>query len=195
MIAPAAVQSTQAAVTRRKPNIIFFLVDDYDKPETSVYGGKVLTPNLERLARNGITFHNAHMSSTVCTPSRYTCLTGRYAGSSYSKVHMDQFPAGTQSLPAFNVALESDNMNVGQVLADNGYATGFVGKYHVGGEHFTFAEREERDLQPLKKNVEWTPELNKIKYNNEKAYRELIKKQGFGQPGMKISKNLPKGSL
>ena len=39
------------AQTATKPNIIFFLVDDYDKPETSVYGGKVLTPNLERLAR------------------------------------------------------------------------------------------------------------------------------------------------
>ncbi len=72
------------AQTATKPNIIFFLVDDYDKPETSVCGGKVLTPNLERLAREGMTFHNVHMTGTVCTPSRYTCLTGRYAGSSYS---------------------------------------------------------------------------------------------------------------
>jgi arylsulfatase A-like enzyme len=53
------------AQTATKPNIIFFLVDDYDKPETSVYGGKVLTPNLERLAREGMTFHNVHMTSTV----------------------------------------------------------------------------------------------------------------------------------
>ena len=48
-----------------RPNIIVFLVDDYDKEETSVYGGKVLTPNLERLAREGITFDNAHVTSTV----------------------------------------------------------------------------------------------------------------------------------
>ncbi|MDP7305397.1 MAG: sulfatase-like hydrolase/transferase, partial [Pirellulaceae bacterium] len=60
------------------PNIIFFLVDDYDKPETSVYGGNVLTPSLDRLAREGMTMSNAHVTSTVCTPSRYTCLTGRY---------------------------------------------------------------------------------------------------------------------
>ena len=66
----------------KRPNIIIFLVDDYDKYETSVYGGKVLTPNLDRLAREGITFENAHVTSTVCTPSRYTFLTGRYAGSS-----------------------------------------------------------------------------------------------------------------
>ncbi len=60
------------------PNIIVFLVDDYDKPETSVHGGNVLTPNLDRLAREGMTMTNAHMTSTVCTPARYTCLTGRY---------------------------------------------------------------------------------------------------------------------
>ena len=118
----------------KKPNIIFFIVDDYDKPETSVYGGKVLTPNLDRLAREGMTFHNAYMTSTVCTPSRYTCLTGRYAGSSHSSAYLSEFPKGTQGLPAFNVALEEDHMNVGRVLAENGYATGFVGKYHVGGE-------------------------------------------------------------
>ncbi|MDP7496815.1 MAG: sulfatase-like hydrolase/transferase, partial [Roseibacillus sp.] len=62
----------------KRPNIIVFLVDDYDKYEASVYGGKVLTPNLERLAQEGITFNNAHVTSTVCTPSRYTFLTGRY---------------------------------------------------------------------------------------------------------------------
>ena len=46
-------------VSLSKPNIIFFLVDDYDKPETSPYGGKVLTPNLDRLAREGMLFNNA----------------------------------------------------------------------------------------------------------------------------------------
>ncbi|MHC4250561.1 MAG: sulfatase family protein, partial [Planctomycetota bacterium] len=120
------------AAGRRRPNIIFFLVDDYDKPETSVYGGKVLTPNLDRLARGGVTFHNAYMTSTVCTPSRYTCLTGRYAGSSHFPGYLEECPPRSQGLPAFNVGLEDDNMNVGQVLARHGYATGYVGKYHVG---------------------------------------------------------------
>ncbi|MFP6873004.1 MAG: sulfatase-like hydrolase/transferase, partial [Verrucomicrobiales bacterium] len=57
-----ALAADLPAATR--PNIIVFLVDDYDKYETSVYGGKVLTPNLERLAREGITFNNAHVTST-----------------------------------------------------------------------------------------------------------------------------------
>ena len=109
-----------------RPNIIVFMVDDYDKYETSVYGGKVLTPNLDRLAKEGITFENAHVTSTVCTPSRYTFLTGRYAGSAYSAGFLELFPKGQQSLPAFNVQLEPDNQNVAAVLAKTGYALSLI---------------------------------------------------------------------
>lgn len=161
-----------------KPNIIFFLVDDYDKPETSPYGGKVLTPNLDRLAREGMLFNNAYVTSTVCTPSRYTMLTGRYAGSSHSDKFLGEFPLGNQSLPAFNVALEEDNMNVGAVLAQNGYATGFVGKYHVGLEHDEAYDKK-HGIHPVSKNAEYTDRLNEHYFNNEKIYRKLIKERGF----------------
>lgn len=161
-----------------RPNIIVFLVDDYDKPETSPYGGKVLTPNLDRLAKEGMICHNAHVTSTVCTPSRYTFLTGRYASSSHSKTFLDECPKGTQALPAFNVGLESDRMNVGRVLADAGYATGFVGKYHV---HDTDHSKEGSlfgDLD-VPKNAKYSDQLNKKKFKLEKLQRELIKKNGF----------------
>jgi len=174
------VLSHAALAAAEKPNIIFFLVDDYDKPETSVYGGNVLTPNLDRLAREGMVFHNAYMTSTVCTPSRYTCLTGRYAGSSYSSAYLSEFPEGMQGLPAFNVALEDDHMNVGRVLAENGYATGFVGKYHVGGEESHSPEQlEKHGLHDVSKNVPWTEEINRKQFENEKIHREMIKEQGF----------------
>lgn len=161
-----------------KPNIIVFLVDDYDKPETSPYGGKVLTPNLNRLAKEGMVCHNAHVTSTVCTPSRYTFLTGRYASSSHSKTFLAECPEGAQALPAFNVGLESDRMNVGRVLADAGYATGFVGKYHVhdmdhGNEGSLFGELE------VPKNAEYSDKLNERKFKLEKLQRELVKKNGF----------------
>jgi arylsulfatase A-like enzyme len=171
----AFVVSLEAAP---RPNVIFFLVDDYDKPETSVYGGKVLTPNLDRMAREGMTFHNLHMSSTVCTPSRYTCLTGRYAGSSTSPVFLHEFPKGQQSLPAFNVALENDNMNVAAVLAQSGYATGYVGKYHVGPE-IDETNAADYGLAYLSKQAEYSEAVNKQAHANEKQYRELIKQRGF----------------
>ena len=161
-----------------RPNIIVFLVDDYDKPETSPYGGKVLTPNLDRLAKEGMICHNAHVTSTVCTPSRYTFLTGRYASSSYSKTFLAECPEGTQALPAFNVGLESDRMNVGRVLADAGYATGFVGKYHV---HDTDHSKEGSLFGALDvpKNAKYSEKLNDRKFKLEKLQRELVKKNGF----------------
>ena len=143
----------------KKPNVIVFLVDDYDKYETSVYGGKVLTPNLDRMAREGMTFLNAHVTSTVCTPSRYTFLTGRYAGSSYCEEYGELFPEGKQALAGFNVELEEDNMNVGAVFAKNGYATGFVGKYHVGPNPDSDATRK-AGLKEDPKNVPFSEEVN-----------------------------------
>jgi arylsulfatase A-like enzyme len=165
-------------VDPKPPNIVFFLVDDYDKPETSVYGGNVLTPNLDRLAREGMTFTNAHVTSTVCTPSRYTCLTGRYAGASTSSVYLSECPSGTQGLPGFNVALEPDNMNVGHVLRDNGYATGFVGKYHVG-PHIDEANAADFDWQWLAKNSEYNQEADRRQKHNHERARDLIGERGF----------------
>ena len=162
----------------KPPNIIFFLVDDYDKPETSVYGGDVLTPNLDRLAREGMTFTNAHVTSTVCTPSRYTCLTGRYAGSSTSSVFLDECPPGSQGLPAFNVALEPDNMNVGGVLHQHGYATGFVGKYHVG-PHIDESNASDFDWRWQPKNIEYSQRVDRRKKHNHGVARGLIGKRGF----------------
>lgn len=161
-----------------KPNIVLFMVDDYDKEETSVYGGKVLTPNLDRLAREGMTFHNVHVTSTVCTPSRYSFLTGRYAGASTFSTYSDSFPRGVQGLPGFNVGLEDDNMNVGAVLARNGYATGLVGKYHVDIDYEGEGARE-KGLHDVPKNAPYTDELNRKFNENEKRYRELIKERGF----------------
>jgi len=172
------LSSLIALSAAEKPNIIFFLVDDYDKSETSPYGGKALTPNLERLAAEGMLFNNAYVTSTVCTPSRYTMLTGRYAGSSTAKQFLTLFPKGRQSMPGFNVSLEHDNMNVGNVLARNGYATGFVGKYHVGPEHDEDFWKEE-GLFNIPRNAEYTDKLNQHKYRNEKIHRRLIKDRGF----------------
>ena len=158
---------------RERPNIIFFIVDDYDKHDCSLYNGpKGLTPSMERLAKNGITFDNMHMTSTVCTPSRYTCMTGRYPGSSYSERYLTECPKGSQGLPAFNLGLEKDNMNVAQVLSDNGYVTGLVGKYHVGLDH------HESVAGPAK-NTPFSEKVSVEKFKAEKKARELIKARGF----------------
>jgi arylsulfatase A-like enzyme len=179
LIASPLLSAQSGPGRRGRPNIIVFLLDDYDKYETSVYGGKVLTPNLDRLAREGVTFHNAHVTSTVCTPSRYTFLTGRYASSSYFNGFLKLFPLGRQTLPGFNVGLEDDNMNIGAVLAKQGYATGFVGKYHVGPDIGDEAVRAKNGLHDVPKNVPFTDEINRKMCANEKRFRTMIKQRGF----------------
>jgi arylsulfatase A-like enzyme len=177
-IAPAALSAAGTVQPTGKPNIVVFLVDDYDKPETSVYGGNVLTPSLDRLAREGMTMTNAHVTCTVCTPSRYTFLTGRYAGASTCDYYLSECPSGRQGLPAFNVELEPDNMNVGQVLSDNGYATGFVGKYHVG-PHIDEDNAANFDWKYIPKNSDYSDEVNIRKQHNQQRACQLIGDRGF----------------
>ena len=120
------------AARGERPNIIMFLIDDQNPSSIATFGGDTYTPNLDRMAEEGMKFTRAYVSSSVCTPSRYTFLTGRFAGNSYSKRYIDEVGRKeNQGLPNFNVSLERDNMNVGNVLREAGYTTGFVGKYHL----------------------------------------------------------------
>jgi len=179
-----------------RPNILIILIDDQDMDEISAYGGKVYTPNMERLAREGIRFNKAYVSSTVCTPSRYSFLTGRYAGNSYSNLYKKEVGANGQGFPGFNVALENDRMNVAHVLNQAGYATGFTGKYHLmskldqpemyeGAEAYIegFSEGSARDAKP-------GPEVSEIFTHNEAWGRKYLKHMGF-----QWAKNIYDGNL
>jgi arylsulfatase A-like enzyme len=114
------------------PNIIMFLIDDQNQSGIAAFGGDTYTPNLDRMAEEGMKFTRAYVSSSVCTPSRYSFLTGRFAGNSHSKLYAEAVGGKeNQGLPNFNVALERDRMNVGNILREAGYTTGFVGKFHL----------------------------------------------------------------
>jgi len=104
------------------------------KEELACYSGKVLTPHIDRLAREGMHFDNAHVPSTVCTPSRYALLTGRFPGKSHFKHYLAEHPKNAQGDTGFNVGLEDENMNIGNALREAGFVTGLVGKLHVGPE-------------------------------------------------------------
>jgi len=174
---PAVMHSAQRKDER--PNIIVFITDDQDKHSIGAYGENSLTPNLDRMAREGMVFHQAYVSSTVCTPSRYSFLTGRYAGRSYCKRYEDECPTGQQGFPSFNVELEEDNMNVGAVLQKNGYATGYVGKFHVGPDIKRPKEYEKNGLKYVPKDAPANSETTAAFRRNERWYRRYINKKGF----------------
>ena len=174
---PAVVRSAQR--TDERPNIILFITDDQDKHSIGAYGGNSLTPNLDRMAREGMVFHQAYVSSTVCTPSRYSFLTGRYAGRSYCKRYENECPPGQQGFPSFNVELEEDNMNVGAVLQKSGYATGYVGKFHVGPDIKRPEEHERLGLKYVPKDASANSEATAAFRHNERWYRRYLEKKGF----------------
>ena len=108
------------------PNVIVIYTDDQGFGDAGCLNpdAKFQTPNLDRLAREGISFTNAHSADTVCTPSRYGLLTGRYCWRTYKKRSV--FGAETRCL------IKDDRMTIASMLRNAGYDTAMVGKWHLG---------------------------------------------------------------
>lgn len=128
--ATAAVASTgrlHAALEHgEKPNIVYILTDDLGWGDIDTYNehSAVPTPNLNRLASQGMRFTDMHASSAVCTPSRYSILTGRYCWRSRLKKGVLNGDSP--------MLIEDGRMTVPSMLRDNGYYTAGVGKWHLG---------------------------------------------------------------
>lgn len=111
---------------KRKPNIIYILADDMGYGDVSCLnaGSRIRTAHIDRLAASGMVCRDAHASSAVCTPSRYSILTGRYNWRSWLK----QGVTFGYSRPL----IEADRMTVASLLKGQGYATACIGKWHLG---------------------------------------------------------------
>ena len=119
--ATAALHRSASAQTAQKPpNIVFILADDIGYGDLGCYGAKaVKTPNLDRLAREGLRFTDAHSPASVCTPTRYGFLTGCYPWRN---------PAGDHILNGdAPLAISTDTPTIPSVLKNAGYTTGLVG--------------------------------------------------------------------
>lgn len=115
------------------PNIIIINVDDMVGGQHFSFEGRdCLTPTIDSFSANGIYCSQAFAASTVCGPSRYALMTGRWASRNSSENYLSKYPAGT--LGRFGVSdteMEDDGENLGAWLQRSGYRTGFVGKAHL----------------------------------------------------------------
>jgi len=113
---------------------VFIYADDQALDGLGCYGGKALTPHIDSLARDGVRFERFYISSAVCSPSRYSLLTGRYA--SRSNRCFGGAPAGGPINIGWQAGVFGEKRTMPKILKANGYRTGFVGKWHQGTEPF-----------------------------------------------------------
>ena len=133
-----------AMSSAQKPNIVFILADDLGYGDVGCYNptSKISTPHIDRVAREGIRFRDAHSPSAVCTPTRYALLTGRYAW----RTRLQRNVIGPFSPPL----IAEQQLTVPQMLRGLGYATACIGKWHLGWGWPKPADDGKRDFaQPI----------------------------------------------
>jgi arylsulfatase A-like enzyme len=126
------------ALASQTPNIVFVLADDLGYGDIGCYNpsSKIPTPNIDRLATQGIRFSNAYTPSSVCTPTRYGLMTGEYCWRGPLKlgVILGEAPA----------LIEPGRTTVSSFLTSRGYATACIGKWHLG-QNWTWKEGAPED--------------------------------------------------
>lgn len=124
----------QTAPPRRQPNFVIIFTDDQGYNDVGCYGSpKLKTPNLDRMAAEGVRFTDFYSAAPVCTPSRAALMTGCYP----QRLSMADMPRsdgrmGRVLFPDCTCGMNEDEVTLGELLQDQGYATACIGKWHLG---------------------------------------------------------------
>ncbi|WP_298484570.1 sulfatase-like hydrolase/transferase [uncultured Maribacter sp.] len=159
-------KETKINETIKKPNILFLLADDLGYGELGSYGQKILeTPVLDSLAGEGMRFTNFYAGSAVCAASRAVLMTGKKSSTNTIRANKGYYPDGTSR----RVPLKKQDTTLAEMLADNGYQTAFIGKWHLGlpddisswahGRGFQYAVQEQ-----------WSSKYDKSNYDGPMEY-------------------------
>ena len=152
----------KGVTTSSRPNVIIILADDLGQTDIALYGNKtILTPNIDAIGRNGVTYSEAYISSPVCSPSRAGLITGRYQqrfgyefqpsdrylknmlqyyGFKYMPMFRPLVPLKSQEVPEVEERLRQglppSEITLAELLKKYDYTTGVIGKWHLGAADF-----------------------------------------------------------
>jgi len=191
-----------------RPNVVFILTDDLDFDEIGVYDSRkfpcwsgasaagyrqgfsygsseMVTANIDCLAKDGAVANRFYVTTSICTPSRYSFLTGKYA--SRCPAYQKEFPAGTQANLAWQANIRPDEDNIFKEFQKLGYVTGMCGKWH-NGVPFPRVRKVAADADPLDPEVK-----KKVKDMYDKNIAYLKDGMGFDSVGRMYFNN--KGEL
>ena len=129
-----------ARAAERPPNFVFILMDDMGTTDLGCYGSKFYqSPNIDRLASEGMKFTQAYAACPVCSPTRASIMTGKYP----ARVHLTDFIPGRKIMPDqklarpdFNLQLPLEEVTLPEKLKSKGYVSGAFGKWHLGKKGF-----------------------------------------------------------
>jgi arylsulfatase A len=128
-----------AVKLQKKPNIVFILIDDMGWPDLACYGSKFHeTPNIDRLASEGMKFTDAYAACPVCSPTRASIMAGQYP----ARIGITDFipghwrPYEKLVVPENRLQLPLETITLGKVFKKQDYSTWYIGKWHLGGEGY-----------------------------------------------------------
>jgi arylsulfatase A-like enzyme len=133
---------------QKKPNFVFFLIDDMGWMDLACQGSKFYeTPNIDRLAREGMRFTDAYAACPVCSPTRASILAGKYP----ARLNLTDWIPGQREknpkllVPKFNQELPLEEVTIAEALKAAGYSCASIGKWHLGGEPY-YPDKQGFDL-------------------------------------------------
>jgi len=135
MAVPAGLTFARRAsgANRKNPNFVFFLIDDMGWADVGCYGSSFHeTPNIDKLASQGMRFTEAYAACPVCSPTRASIVAGKYP----ARLGITQWIGGNNQPTPYQHYLPLEDVTIAEALKDAGYATAFVGKWHLGGKDY-----------------------------------------------------------
>lgn len=169
-----------------RPNIILLFSDELQFEDLGFAGGSIPTPNLDKLASEGLYFRNTFTPAPMCTPSRFAVLSGRYPGRCSDEAFLEAYPISKPYNIGWNTFLDSTVQSIPRLLSAHGYYTGMAGKWHVSGHGAAYVQGLlHRDDSPE------DPGVNE----NLKKHQELVSEKVRDDAGFDVANSVMYGNF